>query len=92
MLLKMFQNVTKNDNFLIIESDCLILQNINFFVDDKTIFYLTRNQNHEPYFNFSKKIMNLDRSFLHSFISEFMMYEKKKINHMLKLSNFVNFD
>jgi hypothetical protein len=31
MCLKMFQNVTKNDNFLVVESDCLILKNISFF-------------------------------------------------------------
>ena len=38
MLLKMFQNVTNNDNFLIIESDCIILKDINFFEDEKTIY------------------------------------------------------
>jgi hypothetical protein len=90
MLLKMFQNVTENDNFLIIESDCLILKNIEFFEDNKTIFYLTRDQFHEPYFNFSNKILNLDKSHPHSFISEFMMYDKKKINHMLNESNCEN--
>lgn len=86
MLLKMFQNVTKNDNFLIIEADCLILKNVNFFIDDKTIFYLCRDQYHQPYFNFSKQILNMERVYPHSLISEFMMYDKKKINHMLKES------
>jgi hypothetical protein len=90
MLLKMLQNVTKNDNYLIIESDCLILKNIDFFEKNKTIFYLCRNQNHQPYFNFNKKILNLDISYPHSFISEFMMYDKKKINHLLKESNCEN--
>jgi hypothetical protein len=87
MLLKMLQNVTQNDNFLIIECDCLILKNIEFFENNQTIFYLCRDQYHQPYFNFSKKILNLDRTHPHSFISEFMMYDKKKINHMLKESN-----
>lgn len=90
MLLKMLQNVTQNDNFLIIECDCLILKNIEFFYDNKTTFYLCRDQHHQPYFNFSKKILDLDRSYPHSFISEFMMYDKKKINHMLKESNCEN--
>jgi hypothetical protein len=48
MMLKLFQNVTKNDNFLIIECDCLILKNINFFEDSKTKFFLCRDQNNEP--------------------------------------------
>jgi len=90
MLLKMLQNVTQNNNFLIIECDCLILKNIEFFDDSKTTFYLCRDQHHQPYFNFSKKILDLDRSYPHSFISEFMMYDKKKINHMLKESNCKN--
>ena len=83
MLLKMFQNVTNNDNFLIIESDCIILKDINFFEDEKTIFYLTRDQNHTPYFNFSNKILGLGREYNHSFISEFMMYDKKIVNDLL---------
>jgi hypothetical protein len=90
MLLKMLQNVTENDNFLIIEADCLILKNIEFFEKNKTIFYLCRDQYHQQYFNFSKKILNLDKSHPHSFISEFMIYDKKKINHMLKESNCEN--
>ena len=53
MLLKMLQNVTQNDNFLIIECDCLILKNIEFFGDSKTTFYLCRDQHHQPYFSFS---------------------------------------
>ena len=40
MMLKMFQNVTSNDDFLIIESDCLILKEINFFENDRTNLYL----------------------------------------------------
>ena len=90
MMLKIFQNVTEKDNFLIIEADCLILKKIDFFNGDKTIFYLTRDQYHSPYFNFNKKVLNLDRVSNHSLISEFMMYDKKKINHMLKESNCEN--
>lgn len=90
MMLKIFQNVTEKDNFLIIEADCLILKKIEFFNGDKTIFYLTRDQYHLPYFNFNKKVLNLDRISNHSLISEFMMYDKKKINHMLKECNCEN--
>lgn len=89
MLLKMFQNVTNNDDFLIIESDCLILKNINFFEDNKTNFYLCRDQNHIPYFNFNN-ILGFGREYNHSFISEFMMYNKQIINDLLKKSKCEN--
>jgi hypothetical protein len=79
----MFQNVTKNDNFLVIESDCIILNDISFFEGDKTIFHLCRDQNHDSYFNFSKQILGLGREYDHSFISEFIMYDKKIIKDML---------
>lgn len=46
MLLKMFQNVTLNDNFLVIEADCIILSKLNFFNEDRTIIYLARDQYH----------------------------------------------
>lgn len=84
MLLKMFQNVTENENFLIIESDCVILNPISFFESDKTIFYLCRDQNHEPYFLFNKETLGIGRELNHSFICEFMMYNKTKVNKMLE--------
>lgn len=87
MLLKFFQNVTKNDKYLIIEADCIILNKINLIEEDKFVFYLCRNQNHEPYFNFSRKILGIGREYNHSFISEFMIYDKKIIKEMLIKSN-----
>jgi hypothetical protein len=86
MMLKLFQNVTKNDNFLIIECDCLILKNINFFEDSKTNFFLCRDQNHEPYFKFNN-LFGFGREHNHSFISEFMMYDKKIIKDFLDKAN-----
>ena len=46
IFLKLFQNVTKNDNFLVIEADSVILKPLNFFEDGKTIFYLGRDYIH----------------------------------------------
>jgi hypothetical protein len=87
MLLKFFQNVTKNDKYLIIEADCIILNKINFIDEDKFIFYLCRNENHGPYYNFSQKIFRIGREYDHSFISEFMIYDKKIIKEMLVKTN-----
>ena len=86
MMLKMFQNVTDNDNFLIIESDCLILKEIDFFENGKTILYLCRDQEHIPYFKFNN-ILGFGREYNHSFISEFMMYDKQIVKDMLSKSN-----
>ena len=92
MFLKMFQNVTKNDHFLVIESDCIILNKLDFFEGDKTIFHLCRDQNNEPYFNFSKKVMGVGREYNHSFIAEFIMYDKKIIKDMILKSGCDTFD
>lgn len=83
MMLKFFQNVTKNDNYLIIEADTVILKKLEFFQGEKTIFYLGMNQYHEPNFNFMNKVFNLNREYNHSFISELMMYNKKIIRDIL---------
>jgi hypothetical protein len=82
MLLKLFQNVTANDNYLILEADCLILKNLEFFEDDKTTFYLGMDQNHQPYFNFNR-LFGFGREYNHSFISDFMMYDKKLVKDLL---------
>jgi hypothetical protein len=87
MMLKFFQNVTKNENYLIIESDMAILSKLNFFENGKTIFYLGLDGNHIPYFNFSEKLMGLKREYDHSFISELMMYDKNKIKELLNKCN-----
>jgi hypothetical protein len=87
MLLKIFQNVTENDNFLIIESDCIILKKLDFFENDKTTFYLCRDQDHLPYFEFSNKILGIGREYNHSFISEFIMYDKEMISDLLRKCN-----
>jgi len=87
MLLKIFQNVTTNDNFLVIESDCIILKDLKFFNEDKTIFYLGIDNNHQQYYNFNQRLLGIGREYNHSFISEFMMYDKKVIKELLSKTN-----
>ena len=87
IFLKLFQDVTKNDDFLIIEADAVILKPLEFFNGEKNIFYLGRNSFHEPYFTFNKNVLGLTKRFKNSFICEFMMYNKKMIKDMLIKSN-----
>ncbi|MCK9446153.1 hypothetical protein M0Q50_04585 [bacterium] len=83
MYLKMFQNVTKNDNFLVIESDAIINSKLSFFDNNKTIFHLGIDQNNEQYYNFNRKMLNIGREYNFSFISELMMYNKNIVNDMI---------
>lgn len=84
ILLKMFQNVTKNEHFLVLESDGVVNNRLHFFEDDKTIIYLGINHPvHNPYFRFNEMI-NIKKKFPHSLISEVMMYDKKYIKEMLE--------
>jgi hypothetical protein len=87
MMLKIFQNVTTNDNFLVIESDCVILKDLKFFNENKTIFYLGRDHYHQQYYNFNQKLLGIGREYDHSFISEFMMYDKKVVKELLNKTN-----
>jgi hypothetical protein len=87
MMLKIFQDVTSNDNFLVIESDCIILKNLEFFNEDKTIFYLGRDHYHQQYYTFNQKLLGIAREYDHSFISEFMMYDKKVVKELLNKTN-----
>lgn len=89
-LLKMFQTVTNNDNYLVIDSDCLILKPLNFFNQDRQVFYFTRDQFHAPYFNFMSNVLGIEKQNNRSFISEIMMMNKNIINLILEYSNCKN--
>lgn len=77
--LKLFQNITE-DNYIVIDSDVIINRNIYITPDN---FYFTSDQNHKPYFNFYEKIFGSFTKFKHSFISELMIFDRKKIQDML---------
>ena len=60
---------------------------MSFFNDDKTIFYLGRDQHHQQYYNFNQKLLGIGREYNHSFISEFMMYNKNVVKELLNKTN-----
>jgi len=86
ILLKMFQNVTDNDNFLILESDGIINKKLSFFENDKTKLYLGRDAYWEPYFVFNN-LLNIPNRYPFCLISEVMMYDKKMIKKLLEHCN-----
>lgn len=79
--IKLFQEVTFN-NYLVVDSDVFICKKLNIG-DDFPVFYLGKDQLHKPYFDLMKDIVNLDRVYPHSFISEIMYFKREIIDHML---------
>lgn len=91
MYLKMFQNVTELDNYVTFDSDLIINRPIKMFTQDseeRFIWYLGWEQNHEPYFRFQRQILNLPRIFPHTFINDMNSMKKSIIQEMLQRNGF----
>lgn len=77
--IKLFQTVT-SDKYLVVDSDVWVDTQLNI---EKPTFFLGKDQLHKPYFDLMKAVVNLDRVYPHSFISEIMYFERERIHHML---------
>ncbi len=76
-MIKLCQNFTKNENYLCMDSDVFLKKDIDVFNGYRTLFYNnSREQHHERYFNFMKDAYNLDKVVEHTFIADFMTYNK----------------
>lgn len=85
--LKLFQDITETDYYLIIDSDLIFNKPLRLFSDgNRPKFFLGNDQNHAPYFRYSRDMFGFGREYDYSFISEIMLM-KKSINHAL-LSDF----
>jgi len=84
--IKLFQEVTV-DNYLVVDSDVYINRKIDVNPENPS-FYLGQDQLHKPYFEFNKKVFNLNRVYPHSFISEIMLFKRELIRIMLSLLKF----
>jgi hypothetical protein len=80
--IKLFQNVTKNDYYVVIDSDIYINKKIEIFTNNKPNFFIGRDQYHQQYFNFSKEF-GISKLYEKSFISEIMVFDKTKIREFL---------
>lgn len=90
-LVSIFQEFTKNDLYLDVQSDNFFTQPIDLF--DKNgkprIFQSTVNSGnnigHRPYFEFSEKVFDLEKmSGGYSYIIEFLMYDRKILREFFK--------
>lgn len=81
--LKLFQNITSTDYYLIIDSDLIFNKPLRLLSDgNRPKFFLGNDQHHVPYFKYSQDMFGFGREYPYSFISEIMLM-KKSINHAL---------
>lgn len=81
--LKLFQNITKTDDYLILDSDIILNKKIDLLdAEGKPKLFLANDQNHKPYFRYSNDMFGFGREYDHSFITEIMLM-KKAVNNVL---------
>lgn len=88
-MIKLFQNVTSTDYYFTYDIDGILIKNKNLFNEkNQPIWYSAWEQNHQPYFDFSKKIFNLDKVYPLTFISDTCFFNKIYIKEMLNKFNY----
>lgn len=87
--LKLFQNITTTDDYLILDSDLIINRPLDLLDENgKPKFFLGNDQHHTPYFKYSKDMFGFGREYDYSFISEIMLMKKSMTRRLL--GNFYN--
>lgn len=74
-LIKLTQEVT-GPEYLCVDSDLIFNRPISFYEDNKRLFLLGQDQNHQPYFNWQEKFAGLGKVYGHSFINEVMLFDR----------------
>ena len=88
--IKLGQDFTDNDMYMCVDSDLFFNRPMNLFDEEKPKFFISdREQHHQPYFNFMKKSHDLDKQVDHTFINDFMMFDRN-ICHEIIDNNFGN--
>lgn len=83
--LKLFQKVSKNDFYVTIDTDNLIVKTLPFFTESgKPIWYSSVPHNHLQYFRFQEKMLGFGRVFEKSFVADMNFFNKNMVEEMLK--------
>lgn len=79
-----YHNISKNDYYLVWDSDTIPLNNFSFFnpANNKPFFTMKKEYN-KPYFNTLKIILGLKKKILTSFISEHMIINRYIMEEMI---------
>lgn len=84
-MIKLFQNVTATDYYFTYDIDGILIKDLSLFTkNNKPIWYSAWEQNHQPYFNFSKKIFGYDKIYPLTFISDTCFFNKIFVKEMLE--------
>jgi len=68
--LELLDQLNENTNAVLWDGDTVPLEPINFIENDGKLLYFTGTENHHPYFETIKKLLDIDRQVSHSFISQ----------------------
>jgi len=86
--IKLFQNVTKNDYYLTVDSDIIINRPLKFFENDHPVWYMGWEQNESPYYRFQQIMLGYGREYNHTFIADMNFMNKNIIKEMLNRNNY----
>lgn len=68
--LELLDQLNENTIAVLWDGDTVPLEPINFVADDGKLQYFVGTENHHPYFETIRKLLNIDRQVSHSFISQ----------------------
>jgi len=88
MFLKLFQDATKEDLYLTIDADIVLVNPLPMFEGGKRILWAGYPQDHQPYFFFQTKWLDLPRKYPATFIGDMNLISKSMIRQLLKDNGF----
>lgn len=81
--LKLFQTVTPNDLYLVVDCDVIVNRPLRVFEEGRPVMFLGRDQCRGEYFRFQEKVLGFGRTYDHSFISDTMFCDRRIVDDML---------
>ncbi len=86
--LKLFQNVTSTEWYLVIDADLIFVRHLDFFDKVQPVMTLGNDQFHEPYFCFNQRMFGFGKTYPYSFLSECTLYNKHIVSNMLEYGGY----
>lgn len=74
--LKLFQNVTTNDYYFVVDCDTIINKPMELFESNKPIWRYGWEQNNPPYYKFNKVMFDFERECGHTWLCDMGFYNK----------------
>jgi len=81
---KLFQEATPNDLYLVVDADVVINAPLPLFEGTTPIWWTGVEQCHAPYFRFSVEMLGVGRAYGHTFISDMFFFSRSMVRDMLR--------